>query len=405
MKPTVPSPNPEPATGARGSLRRSRARTGVAAALVLGALATCCATARATGYIRIVPAGATYARPVSLAQLPRAPQPDVVNRTYTDISVDGGPPRTVTVTGYSLPALLADLGVSPASFQYGEVVVPGGRSILLTYPQAASKGAYADGPPVVWQNGSGAHFLLPSLPGGSAFQGQSFTGRNETITVDLRTGALLSVGISSSTRTVAVGKPVQFTSAVAGAPAGSLDYTWSFGDGGSASQPSVSHSYTSAGTYSVYLSVSGSGGSLGVSSTIPIAVAHAPKGPNRAGGGTSTNATAPTGGAGTRGSGAGKGTNSKRTGAAPHHASKRALRKLPAGPLVSGIAVADVAQPAGRGGSGTAGGSQAARSGHLRPGGDRVPQGVWIGLGALALLICGALLEWLRPLRPAVRAR
>ena len=421
------------------------ARTGLAAAVTFSALAACCSTAEAAGYIQIVPVGVTsYVYGVDLSQLPGAPAPDITNRAYNGISTAGGPPRSVTVTsGYSVPELLEDLDPG-ISFTFAEVLGPDGRSVLLTNPQATSvTGTYPDGPPVVWQDSTGVHFLVPSLPGGGAYAGQSFSGQADTITINLHSGSLLNVGISSSTQKVALDKPVKFRSTVTGAsPGTSLNYRWSFGDGNGGSQAAVTHHYIVAGTYDVYLRVSSDDDSLGFSSVIAIEVGKAPKGPNRQGGGTSKKKKAATSGAGSKGSGGKKSTAkkvkstttkaaSKPTGAKPSTpttstttttttkpaakpspprdtAVRRALR--PAGALLSGVAISATPKPPERS-SPTAparpGVPDPARTGHLSATHHGPGEGFWIALGILATLIGGALLEWSGPPRtpPIVRAR
>jgi len=379
---------------------RAFARCGLIAALTSCALAGWCAAARASGYLQIAPAGgAGRVSRVDLEQLPGAPPFDVKHRAYRDISTAGGAPRSVTVTGYSLAALLRSLQIAPSSFSFAEVLGPGGQSVLLTYAQATLSGAYPDGPPVVWQNRAGAHFLVPSLAPGGAYAGETFTGQNETITIDLHSGTQLSVGISSSSPTVAVGKPVRFTSSVSGAPVGaSLSYQWSFGDGTGASAAAVSHAYPAAGTYHVYLRVHGSNDSLGISSVTPIVVGNAPKQPNPGAAGASQSTKTSSGGTAKNASGKGSGSRS---------ATRSASRRLPiprarplAGPLVSGIAVADVNGPAARARGGAAAGSQTARTRHPSPSSGS-SEGLWIALVALAMLFGGAILEWTGPPRPA----
>jgi hypothetical protein len=372
-------------------------RRGLVAALTFVALLSGSATARAAGYVDFV-GGASGSHEVDLSQLPATPGPDVVNRTYGDISIDGGPPEAVTVTGYSLGALLSSLKIPPSSFTFAEVTAPDGRSALLTNTQATSPGAYADGPPVVWQDGSGAHFLLPSLPGGGAYAGESFTGAGDTITIDLHTGTLLAVGIASSATKAIVDKPVELTSSVE--PADALSYDWSLGDGSVASTSSVTHVYDQTGTYDVYLQVSGAGDSLGISTVLPIVVGEPPPAPVRQAEVTTIQAAGIPGGSGTGGSGSGSGsgfaagaattTTHRRPRPHPHRVARPKPPPRPTGPLVSGIAITEIGAGNG-GGAGAAGGSP--RSAHASAAGTAVGEGFWISLGVLAMLLGGALLE------------
>lgn len=377
------------------------------------------ASARATGYIQIVPVGAsTYVYPVPLAQLPGDPAPDV-DRTYTNITTPAGDRESVTVSdGYSLPLLFSDLAISPSSFTVAEVLGPNERSVLLTSAQATSTGTFADGPPVVWQDSQGAHFLIPSIGGGAAEAGETFVGQSETITINLHAGALLLVHGSSTARRVAVGRRVRFTGTVTGSlPGESLAYKWYFDDGTGSSRLSANHSYLLPGTYDVYLRATGSKDSLGFSALMPIQVGRAPRGPRRAGGGTNKNRAAPTHGAGAQGTGAAKpsavaqhvnagtGTGTSRPVAtrAPAVAKAAPVRHRgarAAGPLLSGIALGGLprpraslrpaAEPQDR--SPDAGVQRAARTGHLGHTGSS-GDGPWIGLGALVALLGGAALE------------
>jgi len=144
-----------------------RTRCALAAALTLAALATVCATARADGYLRIVPVGGAGARTIDLSQVPGGP--DVHDRAYSTVATPFGTPQMVTVrSGYSLPKLLADARIS-STFEAAEVPAPEGPSVILSYPQATSPGAYqsSGGPPVVWADGAGVHFLVPRTPSGA----------------------------------------------------------------------------------------------------------------------------------------------------------------------------------------------------------------------------------------------
>ena len=67
-------------------------------------------------------------------------------------------------------------------------------------------------------------------------------------------------------RTVAVGTAVPFSGAASSDPDGTIaNYAWVFGDIGSASGVSVSHTYTAAGTFIVTLTVTDD---LGLTKTV-----------------------------------------------------------------------------------------------------------------------------------------
>jgi hypothetical protein len=428
LVPSLPANDTSSNGKLRRTLRRTVARCGLGTALAVSAFTMSCGTACATGYIQVVPVGVTsYVYPVDLSQLPGSLQPDVMGRTYSNISVDGGAPQTVTVTGYSVQALLGKLDPA-ATFSFAEVLGPLGRSVLLTKAQITSATAFPDGPPVVWDGSGGAHFLLPSTGPGPAQEGESFTGFTDqggTVTINLHSGALLTVAISGPKGPGVVGKPVHFSSSVSGVPRGTtLSYGWYFDDGNGGSGLSVSHTYIVAGTYDVYLRVTGSNDSLGFSPVVPITVGKAPKGPNRVGGGARTEKHAATHGAGAEGLGGAKdshrvtttrgatestaptshrGTATRVKAAAKSSKTRRAvlprLRRF-VGPLLSGIAVGSTDGLATRSRPphiAAPGVTNSARTGHLRSSAGDLAEGLWITLGIVAAVVGGALLEWTGP--------
>ena len=83
----------------------------------------------------------------------------------------------------------------------------------------------------------------------------------------LPVNASFSANITAGDAPLSVGFIDQSTGPVSG-------WTWSFGDGGSSTEPSPVHSYTSSGTYSVSLSVSGGGGNNSVTRTDYINVSQ-----------------------------------------------------------------------------------------------------------------------------------
>jgi hypothetical protein len=386
----------------------SLSRSAVPAAVIVAlALALSCATARAAGSVQIVSSAGT--KTVNLAQL----KPDVHDDTYTNVATPGGAPGTVTVAdGYSLPIILGALPGS-ISFQSVEIPAPEGPPVVLDDLQATSPNGYSTGgPPVVWEDGAGGHFLVPSSPGGD-ITGAGETFAAATIMITLHHGPALSVGISPFA--AFVGKPIQFNSTVGGAPpAASLSFQWFLGDNTTSSQADPSHVYTRTGTYNVYLQVTGSSDdSVGASSVIQVVVGKPPPrliAPGTGGAGTGSGTA---GTAGTQGSGNGSGGGSAATTTTPAGAKPAPARRAPAkrrvrhrppqaprptGPLVSGIAISYVTQPAGA--SGAAGGAAAAaRQAHLRANARGLQEGMWIWFAVLLALFAGGLLELRGPWR------
>ncbi|HWF72943.1 MAG TPA: PKD domain-containing protein [Solirubrobacteraceae bacterium] len=382
------------------------------AAIAILALGLGGARARAAGFVQVVsPGGAT--KTVDLSEL----RSDV-NRTYSNVAPPLGVPGTVTVSGgYSLPMILQSAKLD-TSFQSVEIPAPLGPSVVLSAAQATSPGAYTagGGPAAVWADGAGTHFLAPSAPGGATGAGETFATAN--LTVKLHGGPPLAVGIFAGG--AIVGKPVQFHSTVGGAPPETqLLYQWSFGDGTTGSTAGATHTYTATGTYNVYLQVTGSNDSVGASSVIHVVVGNPPPRPTPSSGtgtgtGSGTGSGVP-GGTGTQGNGVGSGTGATTTPAGrtgtvktpvPAKRSRRPVKRppRPTGPLVSGIAISYVAQPAVTAG-GTAGGAAgAARAAHLRANAKGLRYGMWIWFGVLLALFAGGLLELRGPWRRSWRA-
>jgi hypothetical protein len=378
-------------------------RAALTAAMALAAFMISCASARAEGFVQIDTVGGG-AHTVDLSHLGR---PDVPSASYSAVASPGGTPQTVTVTsGYSLAKLFKDAGI-PAAFGSAEILAPQGPPVVLTNPQATSPAAYSagGGPPVVWADGAGTHFLVPSTPSGNTNAGETFTGQGGTITIQLHRGPPLSVGISGPVKAY-VGKPVKFTASVFGGAA--TQFQWTFGDGSVASDAAPSHAFATLGTYDVYLQVTGGADSVGASYVIPVVVGNAPPPPPGVGAGTGGNGTG-SGGSGGQGVGAGTGAGSPSTsttpGSAPtvapahhrvakrpaHHRARQPPRAV--GPVVSGIAISYIATPASAAGGSSGGAAGAARAAHQAATAKGLREGMWIWLGVLVALFGGGLLE------------
>jgi hypothetical protein len=366
--------------------------------LALAVLAVCCASARADGFVQVVTVGGGT-QTVDLSALGQAAVPDGF---YSNIATPGGAPQDVTVTdGYSLSQLFKYLKLGSTSFGSAEIVPPEGPPIVLSSAQVTSASAYDGGPAVVWSDGAGTHFLEPSTPSGAINAGETFTG---TVTIELHRGTPLSLGIYAENATV--NKPVQFHSQVYGGSA--LSYQWSFGDSSTGSAADPSHVYTALGTYNVYLQVTGTDDTVGVSQVIHVVVGNPPKLSPTPGAGTGGSGVgAATGGAGAGGSGGttGAGTSaggqaaaSKVTSSVHLRAGKRSRRRhakavpRPTGPLVSGIEISYIS-PAASSAAAAAGAAQAARAATAKARAAGLDLGMWIWFAVLAMLFGGGLLE------------
>ncbi|HWF34796.1 MAG TPA: PKD domain-containing protein [Solirubrobacteraceae bacterium] len=388
MTSTVPAHRPTP----RAAVGRRSLRAGLTLATALVALAIGSPSARAEGLVRIVTVGGAGGQTVSLSQLGA---PDVPDYTYSTVATPGAGPQSVTVTsGYSLPKLFKDLHI-PTTFGSAEILAPQGPPVVLDNLQAVSPYAYHGELPVVWADGAGTHFLVPSTPSGNTNAGETFAGQGGIITIELHRGPPLSIGISGPVKAY-VDKPVAFSASVYGGAA-SL-YQWSFGDGSLSSEVAPSHVFTAVGTYDVYLQVTGGADSVGASSVIPVVVGTPPPVPAGAGAGAGGNGTGTGSGSGAGGTGAGTGAGAQSTSTPPHRAQRSAHRRArqaprPVGPLVSGIAISYIAQPATATGGTSGGAAGAARAAHVRANARGLRYGMWIWFGVLVALFGGGLLE------------
>jgi hypothetical protein len=323
---------------------------------------------------------------------------------YSNVATPDGSPQSVTVTsGYTLKQVLGYLRISPISFGSAEIVAPEGPPVVISSTQATSATAYADGPPVVWADGAGTHFLEPSTPSGTTNAGETFTG---TITIQLHRGPPLALGLFAIPQAAVVNKPVQFHSEIYGGTP--LTFQWSFGDSSVGSVADPSHTYTALGTYNVWLQVTGSDDSVGASSVIHIVVGNPPKvasNPGAGAGGSGTGTGGTGGSGGTSGGGTGAATSSTaattttsaqphRSKSATHHRPKPVPR--PTGPLVSGIAISYIT-PAASAADAAAGAARSARAAHARARTAGLDEGMWIWFAVLAMLFGGGILEWTGP--------
>lgn len=249
----------------------------------------------------------TEGRPVTLDldQLP-AP-PDITNRTYT-LRSDSGESQ-VTVSGYSFNAILEMAGIDPIVVGYFEIARPGGGALLISRRQATTEGAFSEGPPVIFRDSEGLHFLRPSA-GGSDYNAADLISlpQNATLAIRARSGTLVQVSAKASKRKVKVGEQVSFTATLDRSAAGEdVEFSWYFDDGASAKGPEVTHRFRRPGLYDIVVGVTTPGDRVGASATVTVQVGSPKKqGPKRRGGGTNKAKNAPDSGASEGGSGPGQ---------------------------------------------------------------------------------------------------
>ena len=275
---------------------RQRKRLGGAALLVaLGLLISGLLAGPAAAAVNLVPVRGPAVK-VDPALLEIAP--DVNQQNYT-LRSEGGS-RTVTVTGYSLAALLEAGNLDPVVIGYLEIARPGGGTLLLSRRQVTNPAAFPEGPPVVYTDESGTHLLRPSADDGDHNEADLITvAPGAELNITARSGTLLALDASSSHKKARVGQRVKFTATLKqGAPGETVNYSWYFDDGSSAEGAGTQHAFKQAGTYDVVVGVTTTGDRVGASATVTVQVGTPIKGgPNRKGGGNNRNTKAPDSGA------------------------------------------------------------------------------------------------------------
>ncbi len=271
---------------------RSEIVSAASAALTICCLAAAMlvpSTARAdAAQVTVVsPGGASQ----TLALQALAGSEDVVERAYVLRGDEGE--TTVSVTGFSLSALIDAAGADPYSFSYLEVRRPAGGAVQLSREQALDAGAFADGPPVVHATAAGTAFLRPAAGADDRNAGDSFEAP-QGISVVLRKGTALRARAEASTLKTQPGKVVRFEAIVERAGAGeALQFSWTFDDGHSGSGQNVQQKYAKPGSYDVVLGVTSSGDEAGTSAVVRIRVGEPAGGPDRKGGGSNRAEDAP----------------------------------------------------------------------------------------------------------------
>lgn len=226
-----------------------------------------------------------------------AGQEDVRDRAYALRSATGEGAQTVS--GFSLAAILEAAGADPYGFSYLEAQRPAGGAVLLSRHQALDPAAFPDGPPVLYETAAGTGFLRPSSGPGDLNASDAFEAP-QGVTLVLRKDTPLRVRAEASKLRTRPGETVSFTAIVERAGAGEeLSYSWYFDDGHSAGGAEASHSFAKRGSYDVVLGVTTPGDSAGASAVVTIQVGEPLSGPDRKGGGTERDASAPDHGAAT----------------------------------------------------------------------------------------------------------
>lgn len=171
----------------------------------------------------------------------------------------GGGKAYATFTAVVNPALLVSISANPSSPSVGQLVnfsatVSGGTApytFAWSFGDGGTGGDLANISHIFTTNGPfGAMVTVTDLGGGQA-------SASDNLSVALNLTILGSWHLGASPL------PVSFQSVVHGGVPG-YSYSWAFGDGGTSSLPSTSHTYSAAGDYLAVLSVTDRVGHLGV---------------------------------------------------------------------------------------------------------------------------------------------
>jgi hypothetical protein len=224
--------------------------------------------------------------------------PDVPAVTYT-VRTATGPNTHLTITGYSLSAVLQAADIGPSAFDTAAVLRSDGQVAATLLQGDISNPEDYQRPPVVWDDEDGTHFLRPSRGKGDDNGDEEVTG---TPLVLRLSGAREALGVvaTASVRTTKTGRLVTFRATSTGfGDDTALRYSWVFDDGHRASGQTVSHSFTRTGSYRVLATaVDAHNADRNTSDAVRVQVGTPVKGRHdRAGGGHNDDAAAPTSGA------------------------------------------------------------------------------------------------------------
>jgi PKD domain len=245
------------------------------------------ASALADDQLTIEPEG-REPQTLSISQLG---EPDVVARPYTL----PGAAAPVPVTGYSLDRVLDAASIDPYMFGPLSIQATSG-TVQLTRDEATGTTTFPEGPPVFWVENGDARFLRPARTNGELAELAS----GGPMTMQIAPIGGLSVSAKASPRKAKVGQRVRFTATVTGAaPEETVEISWFFDDGRSGAGSEVTHIFRRPGTYRVAVGATTSEDDPGADAVVTVRVGRAPAGPDRSGGGTNPDDSAPDSGAGT----------------------------------------------------------------------------------------------------------
>ncbi len=333
--------------------------------------------ATAVVFVALAPAAS------ALTVIPGGGDPVVVN--LAEVPHDEG-------NGVSLSALLSHLQIEPYDYKSFEVSAGGDDAVVLARSQAVR----LQEPPLFYEDASGTYF--DPRTGDGPISGD--------LTLRLTADSPLEVKMTVSTKRTEPGELVTFEAEPVRAPAGEeITYKWNFDDDDRASGKRVRHRFKEPGSYDVIVGMTTPSDAVGVNDIVTVRVGEETGGPDRKGGGRSSDVAAPDSGASRGATGGGttgggttdhgprttEGPQTTDHGAAPRPESAPRERRPEPQPVrsadsVEGFLLSSATSTPPR--------RQAARTGTPRTDGARsVPEWVWAALVVSGLLGCGLLLD------------
>lgn len=361
--------------------------------------------------VTIAPSDGGAEQTLPLADL--TAQQDVHDAVYTLRAADAATSELTVAAGVSLEALLAAAGLAEDPFTYAEIVRADGTAVIVLRDQLSGTD---EGPPVVWGDEQGAHFLRPSGGDDDPNASDHVVQASGALHVELKTGDPIAARISASALRVEPGEAIDFSaSLVAGELSAGMEYQWYFDDNRFATGASVTHRFRRAGRYTVLLNVMRGSEAVGSPAVVVVRISDpdrdADGGARRSGerredeSGGSGGGDGRNGSGGGTGAGAGGGAGSGAPAPAAPAAAPPPVTPPPAPPEPKPKPKpASAPEPQGELVSGTL---LASATGAPIPTGDDappaaedeatvpldVPVGVWVAIGLIAVVAIGWTLE------------